>query len=347
MVWEQAFGLLMNEVAVDFGSGWLRIYVRGRGLVVEEPSILTVEERKGRDKILAMGAEARRMMGRTPHGINTVLPFTDGRITHPRLASRMLSTYIDTALGGRPMLRPRMVVSIPHEIRGEARRDFLQLIRSVGGRDAFLVDSLICAGMGCGLPIHEANASMIIDIGQSRTRAAIMSLSGFLHSETIPIGGAQLDQAVIQWLQDRHYVSISPLMGEELKIAVGCASSPDPERGSHFNCRDSRGGIPRDIYVTSEEVYTALQPCLSDIRGFILEMLEQATPEMASDILDKGILLCGGGSRLTGIDQMLQAALCVPVIVADDPGNIVVRGAGSLLEDPHYLQWLHEEATSN
>jgi len=338
----QAFGLLIDEVAVDMGSSMMRVYVRGRGLVVEEPAIVAIEERKGKNRVVAMGHEAKEMMGRTPEGIKTLYPIQRSKVIHPELAEKLLAKSLEKAMGGKPLLRPRMVVSRPHSLKGKDLETFQQVVRSVGSKDAYLVNSIVCCALGCELPIDEATGMMVVNIGMGTTQIGVLSLSNIAAASSVPIAGAYFDEAIIRWLREQQKVVIGAKTAEELKIGIGCASQPDPERRTQFRCRDVSGGAPREVNITSVDIHKALKAPMKQLLEAIRRIFTRLTPELAADLVENGVILCGGGSLLSGIADYLQSQIEVPVITMDNSRHIVTNGAGALLADSPYLHWISE-----
>ncbi len=337
---EQAFGLLIDEIALDIGSEWLRVFVKGRGLVVEEPSIVSVSKRRGKDAIVEMGREAKQMMGRTPEGIETIYPIQNAKITHPNLAVKMITKGLEKAIGGKSLLRPRILVSKPHGLKGNDLQIFRDVIRTVGGRDTNMIDSLICAALGCDLPIDIAKGIMVIDIGSGGTRIGVMSLSTITNSNAVAVSGSTFDAAIIKWLKENKQVLIGPKTAEEIKKSLGSAFEPDPERHAQFRARDVHRGLARDVNITSVDIHKALKAPMNKLLTSLQATCRELSPELAADLVQGGIILCGGGCLLGGISDYLQSQIQLPVIEVDNPKHAVINGIGSLLDGSLYTHWV-------
>jgi rod shape-determining protein MreB len=336
MVFDQALGLLSNELAIDMGTSTTLIHVRGRGIVVEEPSVVAVERPSGR--VVAFGLEAKRMVGRTPEHISAARPIQEGVIQDFPLAEALLNACVERALGGRGLVRPRLVASVPHGTDIVQRRAVADSARSVGCRELTLVSSLIAAGVGCGLPIDEPVGSLVIDIGGGTTEIGVLTLGGLASATTIPTAGDDLDAAIAQWVRERHQLLIGERTAEEIKLAVGCAVTPREPRAVQVTGRDLREGIPREVTITSRDVCAALQAPLLRIVEAIQQTLSTTLPELAADIYEHGMVLCGGGSQLPELETFLHQATGLRIITATDPHRCVVIGAGRLLEDEALLK---------
>jgi rod shape-determining protein MreB len=328
-------GLLSNELAVDMGTSTTLIYVRGRGVVVEEPSVVAVERPSGR--VVAFGLEAKRMVGRTPEHISAARPIQEGIIQDFPLAEALLSACVDRALGGRGLVRPRLVTSVPHGTDIVQRRAVADSARSVGCRELTLVGALLAAGVGCELPVDEPVGSLVVDIGGGTTEVGVLSLGGLAAATMVPTAGDDLDAAIAQWVRERHQLLIGDRTAEEIKLAVGCAMPPREPRAVQVTGRDLREGIPREVTISSRDVCTALQSPLKRIVEAIQQTLTTTQPELAADVYDHGLVLCGGGARLPDLEQYLQQATGLRVNIAQDPHRCVALGAGKLLESPELL----------
>ena len=336
MVFDQALGLLSNELAIDMGTSTTLIHVRGRGVLVEEPSVVAVERPSGR--VVAFGQEAKRMVGRTPEHISAACPIQEGIIQDFPLAESLLSACVERALGGRGLVRPRLIASVPHGTDIVQRRAVADSARSVGCRELTLVSALLAAGIGCGLPIDEPVGSLVIDIGGGTTEVGVLTLGGLASATAVPTAGDDLDAAIVQWVRERHQLLIGERTAEEIKIGVGCAVSPREVRAVQVTGRDLREGIPREITVSSRDVCAALQTPLTRIVDAIQQTLSSTPPELAADIYEHGMVLCGGGARLSYLEDFLSKATGLRTTIATDPHRCVAIGAGMLLEDEALLK---------
>ena len=335
---DQALGRLSNDLAIDLGTSTTLVFVRGRGIVVEEPSVVAVQRTGGGTQVLAIGAEAKRMVGRTPEHIQAVRPIREGIIADFELAEILLRTCVERALGTRPLVKPRMVVCVPVGTTEVERRAIIESARAAGGREVRLVGKSTAAALGADLPIHEAAASMVVDIGGGTTEIGLISMGGIVVNASVRAAGDHLDRALVAAVQQRHNTLIGERTAEEIKLLIGRAT-PDPQgpNQARVKGRDLGTGIPRDVVISTDEVVAAFQPILDEIIEGIRRALSRTPPELAADILERGFLLCGGGALLPGLDQALRDRTGLPVIVADDPRRSAVLGAGRLLEDPETL----------
>jgi rod shape-determining protein MreB len=337
---EQAFGFLNNDIAIDLGTANTLVYATGRGIVVDEPSVVAVQKGPGQSvgRVLAVGTEAKRMVGRTPGNIVAIRPLKDGVIADFEVTEAMLRYFIQAAVGKRTFVHPRMVVCIPFGITEVEKRAVQESARSAGAREVFLVPEPIAAALGAGLPITEPIGSMIIDIGGGTAEVAVISLGGIATSQSLRVAGDQMDEAIAGFIKRRYNCLIGERTAEEIKLAVGCAS-PLPElRSIHVKGRDIGSGIPRQFEFTSDDAAEALQDCVAQIIEAVRATLEQTPPELAADIVDQGIVLAGGGALLANLDDVLRDATGLPVLVAEDPLRCVALGAGEILENADLLR---------
>ena len=334
---DQALGFLSHELAIDLGSANTLIYMRGRGIVVEEPSVVAVERPRSGARVLAFGVEAKRMVGRTPEHITAVRPIREGAIHDFPLAESLLHACLERALGGRSFVRPRVVAAVPHGTNEVQRRAVADSARSAGCREVTLIDGLIAAGLGCDLPVQEPIGSLVVNIGAGTTEVGVLALGGVAASTTLTLAGDDIDAAIAQWVREKHNLLVGERTAEEIKLAVGCARPPSERRAIQITGRDLREGIPREIGLTSDEICTAIQPPLKRILDAIQQTLSRTAPELAADILEHGLVLCGGTALLPDLDRLLSEATGLPVVVAADPLRCVALGAGRLLTTPDLL----------
>ncbi len=332
----QALGRLSSELAVDMGTANTLIYARGRGVVLEEPSVVAIDRSAG-ERVVAFGLEAKRMVGRTPEHISAARPVQEGVIQDYALAEALLQACIDRVLGGRPLVRPRMIACVPYGIDEVHRRAVADSARAVGCRELAVVESLLLAGLGCALPVDEPVGNLVMDIGGGTTEIGVLTLGGIAVGSTAPIAGDDLDAAIVQWVREKHNLLIGGRTAEEIKLGVGSALPPTEARTVQVTGRDLREGIPRGITLTGAEVSEAIQPPLKQIRAALQQALSKTPPELAADIFDHGIVLCGGGALLPGLDRYLGEESGLMVTIASDPRRCVVLGAGKLLEDADLL----------
>ena len=320
-----------NDVGVDLGTANTLVYVKGEGIVVNEPSIVALD--RDRRKLVAVGAEAREMMGRTPENIVTVRPLKDGVIADFDVAEEMLRYFIRRAQRNRFLVRPRVVVCVPSGITEVEKRAVRDAAERAGAREVFLVAEPMAAAIGVGLPVNEPVGSMVIDIGGGTSEIAVISLSGVVTHVSERVGGDEMDQAIVQFMKKAHNLLIGERMAEQIKVQIGSAYPLEKELEMPVKGRDLMANIPKTVVVRSEEVREALQEPVNIIVNATRMALERTPPELSSDILDRGVIMTGGGSLLKGLDRRLREETGLPVSVMDDPLTCVARGAGKILEN--------------
>ena len=341
-MFEQALSLLHANVAIELGSTFMRIYLLSKGIVYDGPTIVVTEERKGRSHLIAYGEEAKQLVGRTPAHMQTLFPIQNSVIQNKALVKMLVQTILETSLGGRGLIKPKILLIMPHGLTHAQRQEYIDVLYSVGNRESIYVDSLLCAGLGCHLPVNEPIGSVVLDIGGGSSKIGLLTLSGIAASGHSTAAGQQLDNAVRLWLDKHQQLSVGSQSAEMIKEAIGDADNPDPERTVQFSCRDSKSGKAREVSLSSVNIFGALQKPLQDISRMIQSGLSSTTPELASDIIDNGIMICGGTANLQGIDDYFAKQLNVPTFVIDSPNLAAIRGAGLLLEDSKLLDWLGE-----
>jgi len=334
-------GLFSYDVGIDLGTSNTLVLVRGRGIVVREPSVVAVRT-KGRD-VLAVGQAARAMLGKTPTAITAVRPLRNGVISDFEVAERMLSYFIrlvhESPTGFPRIPCPRVVIGIPSLVTEVEQRAVSDAVRRAGAREVFLVQEPMAAAIGAGLPVEEARGSMVVDIGGGTTEIAVISLGGIVVGRSLKVAGDELDRAIVNYAREKFHLLLGERTAEELKIRIGEALRiRGRRREAMMRGRDLRTGLPKTVAVTSEEIGEAIRGPLATIIASVKDVLEDAPPELIPDILDGGIILAGGVSQLRGIEKRFTRELGSPVKVTDDPVTCVVRGAGVLLENPHLLR---------
>jgi rod shape-determining protein MreB len=321
---------LVNDIAIDLGTANTLVYVKGRGILVNEPSIMAI--RKSDQQILAFGNDAKTMMGRTPEDLVTVRPLKDGVIADFDLAEKMIRHFIKKVQTNR-LIRPRIAVCIPSGITEVERRAVRDSAEHAGGREIYLIQEPMAAAIGVDLPIEEPVGNMVIDVGGGTTEIAVISLSGIVTDISIRIGGDEMNEAIVQYFKKAYNLLIGENTAEYIKINMGSAAPYETEEVKMVKGRDLLDGIPKTVKVHSKEV----QEALSETVGYIIEAvklcLERTPPELSSDILDRGIILTGGGALLKGLDERLRIETRLPIIVADDPLTCVVLGTGKIFEN--------------
>ncbi len=329
------FDWFSNEVGIDLGTANTLIYVKGRGIVVNEPSIVAVSKHDGR--IVAIGSEAREMVGRTPDDITTIRPMKDGVIADFEIAEDMLRGLIQRIQMNR-LVRPRMVVSVPSGVTEVEKRAVRDSAEHASAREVFLVAEPMAAAIGVGLEIHQPVGNMIIDIGGGTTEIAVIALSGIVTETTIRVGGDEMNQVILQFFKRNYNLLIGEKTAEEIKCSIGSAVPLEEEISIPVKGRDLIAGVPKTTEISSVEIREALSEPVSAIIDAVRISLERTPPELAADILDRGIILSGGGALLRGIDERLREETNLPIHVAEDPLTCVVRGCGKILDDIDYYK---------
>ncbi len=327
-------------MAIDLGTVNTVVYLRGQGIVLNEPSVVAIETRGGVKQVRAVGAEAKLMMGKTPDGIETIRPMRDGVIADLDVAEQMIKFFIDKAHGGHSRMPryPEIAICIPSGATLVERRAIRQAASNAGARKVFLIEEPMAAAIGAGLPVTEPVGAMVVDIGGGTTEVAVLSLRGLAYSTSARVGGDKMDDAIASMIRRKHNLMIGEATAERVKLAVGMARMPDDGVGEIMRVkgRDLRAGVPREIEVTQGDIAGSLGDLIGQIVETVLTALEKTEPELAADICDQGIVMTGGGSLLARIDEVLADATGLPVIVAENALTCVAIGAGRAMEEPIY-----------
>ena len=319
-----------RDMAVDLGTANTLVYVRGRGIVLSEPSVVAIDQRTG--EVYAVGVEAKRMLGRTPGTISAIRPLKDGVIADFDVTEQMLRHFIQKVHQHR-FAHPRVVVCVPSGVTGVERRAVEEATLSAGARQAYLIEEPMAAAIGAGLPVSEPTGSMIVDIGGGTTEVAVISLGGIVVSQSLRVGGDEMDEAVMNHVKKEYKLLIGQQTAEEIKLEIGSAFRLKEEPQAEVRGRDMLTGLPKTIILTSEEVRHALEDPVAQIVDAIKSTLDKTPPELAADIMDRGIVLAGGGALLTGIEERLRHETQMPVHVAESPLTCVAVGSGRSLEE--------------
>jgi rod shape-determining protein MreB and related proteins len=332
--------LFSTDLAIDLGTANTLVYVKGKGIVSNEPSIVAVyRDPRGNQKILAIGEEAKNMLGRTPGNIIPIRPMKDGVIADFEITEQMLRHFIFKAHNRRTFVRPRVVVCVPSGVTPVERRAVKESALSAGAREVFLIEEPMAAAIGAGLPIREATGNMILDIGGGTTEVAVISMGGIVTTNSIRVAGDKMDDAIVQYVKRRYNLFIGERTAEQVKITLGNAFPADEDGASmEVKGRDMVSGIPKTLELSADEVKEALTEPLNSIVDVVRITLERTPPELASDIVDKGIVMTGGGALLKNIDVLLRNAVNLPITIVDDPLSTVVMGSGKLLDDNDLLR---------
>src|SRR6202050_3514274 len=327
---ENRLSLLGRDMAVDLGTANTLVYVRGRGIVLNEPSVVAVDIKDGRP--LAVGAEAKRMIGRTPSNIQAIRPLKDGVIADFEICEKMLRYFIHR-VHQRRFAKPRMVICVPSGITGVERRAVMEAAEYAGARRAYIIEEPTAAAIGAGLPVHEPTGNMVVDIGGGTTEVAVISLGGIVPSQSIRIGGDDLDQAIITFAKKEYSLMLGERTAEEIKMALGSAFPSEDEPHAEIRGRDLVSGLPKTVVISAAEVRRAIEEPLNLIVDAVKSTLDKCPPELAGDVMDRGIALTGGGALLRGLESRIREETGMPVQVADNPLDSVVLGTGKCVED--------------
>lgn len=328
---DNMFRFIGRDMAVDLGTANTLVYVRGRGIVLNEPSVVAINTKSG--AILAVGAEAKRMIGRTPAHIVAIRPLKDGVIADFDVTEKMLRYFIQRVHKRTFLAKPRVVVCVPSGITGVEQRAVEEATISAGARSAFIIEEPMAAAIGAGLPVHEPTGNMIVDIGGGTTEVAVVSLGGIVSSQSIRIGGDELDEAIITYVKKEYSLMLGERTAEEIKMAIASAFPVPDEAQAEIRGRDLVTGLPKTILVSAEEIRKAIEEPVNAIVDAVKNTLDKTPPELAADIMDKGIVLAGGGSMLKGLDERLKHETGMPIHIADDPLFAVAIGSGKCLEE--------------
>jgi rod shape-determining protein MreB len=344
MFFDRFWGLLSNDLAIDLGTASTLVYVKGQGIVANEPSVVAIrKDAQGAKKILAVGNEAKKMLGRTPANIVAIRPLKDGVIADFEVTEAMLSYFIKAVHKRKSFVRPRVIVSVPSGITPVEKRAVRESAELAGAREIYLIEEPMAAAIGSGLPVSEPVGNMIVDIGGGTTEVAVISLSGIVYSQSVRVAGDKMDEAIVQYVKRKYNMLIGERTAELIKITIGTAYPENEIKTVDIKGRDMVSGIPKTLEISSEEVMQAIAEPVNAIVNAVKIALERTPPELASDIVDRGIVLAGGGALLKNLDKLLREETGLPIIVAESPLTAVVIGSGRALEE---LDLLREIAVS-
>jgi rod shape-determining protein MreB len=335
-LFNKVIGIFSNDMGIDLGTAITLVTVRGEGIVISEPSVVAIE--KGTGKVIAVGDEAKKMLGRTPGSIVAIRPMKDGVIADFEITESMLRYFISKAHKRRHLVRPRIVIAVPSGITAVEKRAVKDSATSAGAREVYLVEEPIAAAIGVGLPIQDPAANMIIDIGGGTTEIAVISLAGIVYAKSIRIAGDELDEAIVAHIKKTYNLMIGERTSENIKIKIGSAYPLDEELTMEVRGRDLVAGLPKMVTVTSEEIREALSEPVQSIVEAVRTTLERTPPELSADLIDRGIVLAGGGALLRGLDKLLSEETGLPVHIAEDPLSAVAKGTGHVLSNINYLK---------
>jgi rod shape-determining protein MreB len=328
--------MFSNDLAIDLGTANTLVYVRGKGIVVNEPSVVAIEKRTG--QLLAVGMDAKKMLGRTPGNIVAIRPMKDGVIADFEMAEKMLRHFITRAHNRNTFVRPRIIICVPSKITQVEQRAVRDSAELAGAREVYLIEEPIAAAIGAGLPIAEPSGNMVVDIGGGTTDVAVISLAGIVYSESVKVAGDKMDDAIANYVKRKYNLLIGEHMAELIKYEIGSAYPLEERRTFMIKGRDLISGIPRTLVIEDSEIREALAEPISTIVNAIKVALENTPPELAGDIIDRGIVLTGGGSLLRGMDIRLREETNLPIITVEDPLTTVVVGTGKALDQIDLLK---------
>jgi rod shape-determining protein MreB len=344
MMFDWLYGLFSNDLAIDLGTATTLIYVKGKGIVSCEPSVVAVQrDNRGGKKVLAVGREAKEMLGRTPGNIQAVRPLRDGVIADFEITEAMLRYFIARAHNRRTLVKPRIIICVPFGITEVEKRAVKESAEGAGAREVYLIEEPMAAAIGAGLPITEPSGNMVVDIGGGTTEVAVISLAGIVYSQSVRVGGDKMDESIMAYMKRKYNMAIGEQTAERIKITVGNAYPLEQQLTMEVKGRDMVAGIPKTVVVNSDEIRDSLSEPTNAIVEAVLIALERTPPELAADIVDKGIVLTGGGALLKNIDVLLREETGLPVMVCDDPVSAVVLGSGKALD---HLELLKEVTIS-
>jgi rod shape-determining protein MreB len=345
-LFDAILGLFSNDLAIDLGTANTLVYLKGKGIVVSEPSVVAVQkDSMGQKKVLAVGTDAKNMLGRTPGSIVAIRPMKDGVIADFDITEEMLRYFIRKIHNRKALVRPRIVICVPSGITQVEKRAVKESAESAGAREVYLIEEPMAAAIGAGLPITEASGNMIVDIGGGTTEVAVISLAGIVYAKSVRVGGDKMDEAIAQHLKRKYNLLIGERTSEEIKIQIGSAYPEGPSSPANGKVdrmevkgRDLVSGIPKTLEIGAQEIREALSEPINAIVEAVRIALERTPPELAADIVDKGIVLAGGGALLRNLDQLLREETGLPVVIAEEPLSCVVLGSGKVLDELDLLK---------
>ena len=345
-MFSRLLGMMSADMAIDLGTANTLVYVKGQGIVLNEPSVVAIANFKGKKQVLAVGEEAKLMLGRTPGNIEAIRPLRDGVIADFEIAEEMIKHFIREVHNRRSFASPQIIVCVPSGSTAVERRAIQESAESAGGRRVFLIEEPMAAAIGAGLPVTEPTGSMVVDIGGGTTEVAVLSLGGIVYSRSVRVGGDKMDEAIIGYIRRNHNLLIGESSAERIKNGIGSACPPADGNGRllEIKGRDLMNGVPRELAISERQVAESLAEPVGSIIDAVKVALEHTAPELAADIVDKGIVLTGGGALLGNLDHVLRHATGLPVSIADEALSCVAMGTGRCLEEMKVLKHVLQEA---
>ena len=335
---DSLFGWLSNDLAIDLGTANTLVYVKGKGIVLREPSVVAVRKDYRSNKVLAVGKEAKMMLGRTPGNIVAIRPIKDGVIADFEVTEAMLRYFINKVHNRRTLVHPRIIVSVPSGITQVEKRAVRESAESAGAREVYLIEEPMAAAIGAGLPITEPTANMIVDIGGGTTEVAVISLAGIVYAKSVRVAGDKMDDAILQYIKRKHNLLIGEHSAEVIKTTIADVMPEPPYETMDIKGRDLVSGVPKTLNIDSSEINQAITEQVDAIIETVKMALELTPPELSADIVDSGIVLTGGGAMLRNLDKRLKQETGLPIIIAEDPLSSVVLGSGKALENIDVLK---------
>ncbi len=335
---DSLFGWMSNDLAIDLGTANTLVYVKGKGIVLREPSVVAVRKDHRSNRVLAVGKEAKMMLGRTPGNIVAIRPIKDGVIADFEVTEAMLRYFINKVHNRRTLVHPRIIISVPSGITQVEKRAVRESAESAGAREVYLIEEPMAAAIGAGLPITEPTANMIVDIGGGTTEVAVISLAGIVYAKSVRVAGDKMDESILQYIKRKHNLAIGEHSSEVIKTTLGDVMPEPPYETMDIKGRDLVSGVPKTLTINSLEIKEAISEQIDVIIETIKMALELTPPELSADIVDQGIVLTGGGALLRNLDKRLKEETGLPIIVADDPLSSVVLGSGKALENIDVLK---------
>ena len=334
-MWLRLMGLFSSVMAIDLGTANTLVYVKGKGIVLNEPSVVAIEEVRGKKQVLAVGNEAKQMLGRTPGNIQAIRPLRDGVIADFEIAEEMIKYFIRKVHNRRSFASPMVIICVPSGSTAVERRAIQESAEAAGAIKVRLIEEPMAAAIGAGLPVTEPTGSMVVDIGGGTTEVAVISLGGIVYARSVRVGGDKMDDAIISYIRRNHNLLVGESSAERIKKEIGSACPPEEGEGRSIQIRgrDLMNGVPKEITITERQIAEGLADPVAQIVEAVKVALENTAPELAADIVDKGIVLTGGGGLLSNLDQVLRNATGLPVSIAENPQACVVKGTGSALDN--------------
>lgn len=334
-MWQRLMGLFSSDMAIDLGTANTLVYVKGKGIVLNEPSVVAIEEVRGKKQVLAVGNEAKQMLGRTPGNIQAIRPLRDGVIADFEIAEEMIKYFIRKVHNRRSFASPMVIICVPSGSTAVERRAIQESAEAAGAIKVRLIEEPMAAAIGAGLPVTEPTGSMVVDIGGGTTEVAVISLGGIVYARSVRVGGDKMDDAIISYIRRNHNLLVGESSAERIKKEIGSACPPEEGEGRSIQIRgrDLMNGVPKEITITERQIAEGLADPVAQIVEAVKVALENTAPELAADIVDKGIVLTGGGGLLSNLDQVLRNATGLPVSIAENPLACVVKGTGSVLDN--------------